>query len=101
EQGWEDQEFIEQRVNNFEDYRKSLDPFSLEWASEVTGISAEVMKTVAREVVEAERVCLLWAMGVTQHSRGTDSCTAFSNLLLLTGNYGKPGTGGYPLRGHN
>ena len=40
-------------------------------------------------------------MGVTQHTMGSDTSTAISNLLLVTGNYGKPGTGGYPLRGHN
>jgi formate dehydrogenase major subunit len=40
-------------------------------------------------------------MGVTQHHHGSDTSTSLSNLLLLTGNYGKPGTGGYPLRGHN
>src|SRR3954465_12558102 len=40
-------------------------------------------------------------MGVTQHVTGSDTSTAISNLLLLTGNYMRPGTGAYPLRGHN
>jgi formate dehydrogenase major subunit len=40
-------------------------------------------------------------MGVTQHSMGSDASTAISNLLLLTGNYMRTGTGAYPLRGHN
>jgi formate dehydrogenase major subunit len=52
-------------------------------------------------IAEAERVCILWAMGITQHSQGSDSSTAISNLLLTTGNYMRPGTGAYPLRGHN
>ena len=46
-------------------------------------------------------VCILWAMGVTQHVMGSDTSTAISNLLLATGNYMRPGTGAYPLRGHN
>ena len=46
-------------------------------------------------------MCVLWAMGVTQHSMGSDTSTAISNLLLVTGNYMRPGTGAYPLRGHN
>jgi formate dehydrogenase major subunit len=50
---------------------------------------------------EAGSVCALWAMGVTQHIGGSDTSTAISNLLLVTGNYGKPGAGSYPLRGHN
>ena len=40
-------------------------------------------------------------MGVTQHTQGSDISTAISNLLLITGNYMRPGTGAYPLRGHN
>ena len=52
-------------------------------------------------IAEADSVCILWAMGVTQHSQGSDTSTAISNLLLVTGNYMRPGTGAYPLRGHN
>src|SRR3954463_61416 len=40
-------------------------------------------------------------MGITQHTMGSDGSTAISNLLLVTGNYMRPGTGAYPLRGHN
>ena len=52
-------------------------------------------------IAEAKNVCILWAMGVTQHSMGSDTSTAISNLLLVTGNYKRTGTGAYPLRGHN
>ncbi len=52
-------------------------------------------------IAEADSVCILWAMGVTQHVMGSDTSTAISNLLLATGNYMRPGTGAYPLRGHN
>ena len=52
-------------------------------------------------IAEADGVCVLWAMGVTQHSMGSDTSTAISNLLLATGNYMRPGAGAYPLRGHN
>ena len=48
-------------------------------------------------IAEAKSVCILWAMGVTQHSNGSDTSTAISNLLLVTGNYMRPGTGAYPL----
>ena len=99
--GWHDEEFIQARVNNFENYAKSLRPFTLEFAEERTGIPAATLRNVARKVATAKTVCILWAMGVTQHMHGSDTSTALSNLLLLTGNYGKPGTGGYPLRGHN
>jgi len=101
EQGWEDRDFIAKRVKDYESYRDSLKLYTLDYASETTGLSVETLKEVAREIAHAESVCGLWAMGVTQHSGGTDTCTAITNLLLLTGNFGRPGTGAYPLRGHN
>ncbi|HKB68684.1 MAG TPA: formate dehydrogenase subunit alpha [Pyrinomonadaceae bacterium] len=94
-------DFIDKWVNGFDDYRKSLEPFTLEFAAERSGLPIETLKKVAHMIAEAERVCILWAMGVTQHSQGSDTSTAISNLLLATGNYMRPGTGAYPLRGHN
>ena len=88
-------------MNGFDEYRKSLEPFTLEFASERCGLPVDTLKKVAHMIAEAERVCILWAMGVTQHSQGSDTSTAISNLLLITGNYMRPGTGAYPLRGHN
>jgi formate dehydrogenase major subunit len=93
--------FIDQWVNGFDDYKKSLEPFTLEAAAEASGLSIETLKKVAHAIVEAASVCILWAMGITQHTMGADSSTAISNLLLITGNYMRPGTGAYPLRGHN
>jgi len=94
-------EFLQRWVNGLEAYRKSLEPFTLEVASRVCGLSVETLKQVAHMIAAADRVCILWAMGVTQHVNGSDTSTAISNLLLLTGNYMRPGTGAYPLRGHN
>lgn len=101
DRGWEDRDFIERRVNDFEAYRESLEPYTLAYAEGMTGIPAEKLEHFAEKVAKAEKVCGLWAMGITQHQNGSDTSTAISNLLLLTGNYGRPGTGGYPLRGHN
>jgi formate dehydrogenase major subunit len=70
-------------------------------ASRVSGLPVETLERVAHDIAEAKRMCVLWAMGVTQHTQGSDTSTAISNLLLVTGNYMRPGTGAYPLRGHN
>src|SRR6266436_6224539 len=94
-------DFVHRWVNGFEEYRSSLEPFTLEMASERAGLPIDTLKQVAHMIAEAERVCILWAMGVTQHSQGSDTSTAISNLLLISGNYMRPGTGAYPLRGHN
>jgi formate dehydrogenase major subunit len=93
--------FIDQWVHGIDAYRQSLAPFTMEAAAQVCGLSIETLEAVAHAVADAKRMCILWAMGVTQHHQGSDTSTAISNLLLLTGNYMRPGTGGYPLRGHN
>jgi formate dehydrogenase major subunit len=101
DQGWHKQAFIDKWVNHFAEYKKSLAPYTLEFAAKRTGIAAETLKQIAREINQADGVCILWAMGVTQHCGGSDTSTSISNLLLLTGNYMRPGAGSYPMRGHN
>ncbi|SFD93292.1 formate dehydrogenase major subunit [Bacillus sp. OV194] len=99
--GWADNDFIQNRVNGLENYVESLAPFTLDYAEKLTGMPKEQIIKIAEMIHEANSVCVLWAMGVTQHSAGSDTSTAISNLMLITGNYGKPGAGTYPLRGHN
>ena len=96
-----DMKFVDQWVNRFDEYAESLKPFTLEYVEQVTGIPQSTIITLANEIAAAPSVCMLWAMGVTQHCGGADTSTCISNLLLLTGNYKRPGTGAYPLRGHN
>lgn len=95
------QKFLDEWVTGLEEFRKSLEPFTMEAAAEITGLSVETLTNVAKMIAQAKRMCILWAMGITQHSQGSDGSTAISNLLLITGNYMRPGTGAYPLRGHN
>ena len=96
------EKFINQWVNKFEEFKASLAPYTLENAEKITGISIDVLKQIADEIVAAKNgVCILWAMGVTQHCGGSDTSTAACNLLLTSGNFKKPGSGAFPLRGHN
>jgi formate dehydrogenase major subunit len=97
----ENSDFVERWVNGFPEYRESLAPFTMDFAERVTGIPVATLVRVAHEITQADGVCILWAMGVTQHCGGSDTSTAISNLLLITGNYMRPGAGAYPLRGHN
>jgi formate dehydrogenase major subunit len=99
--GRHNQPFIDRWVNKWDEFRKSLEPCTLEYAEKITGIPVPTLMQVADEIAAAERVCFLWAMGVTQHCGGSDTATAICNLLLATGNFKRPGTGAYPLRGHN
>ncbi|MBV9873700.1 MAG: formate dehydrogenase subunit alpha [Verrucomicrobia bacterium] len=99
--GLEKKEFLARWVNDLDAYKKSLAPFTMEFAAETCGLTIDLLTRVAHMIVEADGVCILWAMGITQHSMGSDASTAISNLLLVTGNYMRTGTGAYPLRGHN
>ncbi len=100
DQGWEDRTFIRDRTVNFEKFRDALERYTLDFAVTVTGLSREEIVRMAEMFHEARSACILWAMGVTQHQNGSDTSTAICNLLLVTGNFGRPATGGYPLRGH-
>lgn len=99
--GLEDKTFLAERVNGLDEFRASIEAYTLERAERETGLNAATLEALARRIAGEERVCILWAMGVTQQCGGTDTSAAISNLLLITGNYGRLGTGAYPLRGHN
>lgn len=101
DQGWADEKFLQEKVNGLEEFVSNLEKYTLEFAEETTGISRDNLIKMAEMIHEAESVSALWAMGVTQHLGGSDTSTAISNLLLVTGNYAKPAAGAYPLRGHN
>lgn len=101
DQGMEDREFLREKVNGFDEYVQSLSTYTLEYAEEMSGISKAELIRLAEMIHQADSTCILWAMGVTQHMGGTETSTAICNLLLITGNFGRPNTGAYPLRGHN
>jgi len=94
-------EFLEKWVNGVDEYRRTLEPFTMEYAAKTCEVPVEILERVAQEIAAAESMCVLWAMGITQHTRASDESTSVSNLLLVTGNYMRPGCGAYPLRGHN
>ncbi len=100
-EGLYNKQFIEERTEGFEDYARSLDPFTPEWAQEVSGVPAEDIRRAARLYATAQAGAIYWGMGITQHSHGTDNAIALSNLALITGHIGRPGTGLNPLRGQN
>ena len=101
DQHWEATDFLAKQVNGFEDYHAFLEPYTLDYAVEKTGIDKETLIATATMIHEAKSVCVCWAMGVTQHVGGSETSTAICDLLLITGNVGRYGTGAYPLRGHN
>lgn len=100
-EGLADKEFIANRTEGYEEMANVVAAYTPEYVSGITGVPAEDIKKAARIYAEAEAGSICYAMGLTQHSTGTDNVKSCCNLALLTGNLGKPGTGVNPLRGQN
>jgi formate dehydrogenase alpha subunit len=101
DQGLQDASFIQERCENFEAFRASLEGFGLDFVESITGVPGELVVQAARIFATSKPASILYAMGITQHSHGTDNVLATANLAMLTGNVGKPSSGVNPLRGHN
>ena len=93
--------FIEARTEGFEDYIESLEHCSPEWAEQISGVPADDIRRAARMYATAERAAFYWGMGISQSTHGTDNALSLTNLALMCGHAGKPGTGLNPLRGQN
>ena len=96
-----DKEFIAERCENFAEFLESLEPFTPEFVEETTGVPWEQIAEAARVYATNRPSQLYYAMGITQHSHGTDNVLAVANLAMLTGNVGREFTGVNPLRGQN
>nr|WP_276239384.1 formate dehydrogenase subunit alpha [Halobaculum sp. DT55] len=96
-----DEAFIEERTRNFEEVREKVEPFTPEEVERLAGVPPEELERAAETIATADSVVFGWAMGMTQHSHGTQNVLALADLALVTGNVGKPGAGVSPFRGHN
>jgi formate dehydrogenase alpha subunit len=96
-----DQAFLDSRVEGLEEYLPSLETYTPEYAEEVCGVPADLIRQAARLYGKANAAAIYWGMGISQSSHGTDNAISLANLALLTGNIGRPGTGLNPLRGQN
>jgi formate dehydrogenase alpha subunit len=101
DEGLHDPEFIEARCENFEAFRASLSEYDEASVEEKTGVPFALIAEAARMYAENSPAAILYAMGITQHTHGTDNVLATSNLAMLTGNVGLPSGGVNPLRGQS
>ena len=95
------QAFIEARTEGFSEYIESLEGCTPEWAEAVSGVPAESIRQAARLYAGAGAAAVYWGMGISQSTHGSDNTLAITNLALLCGQIGRPGTGLNPLRGQN
>ena len=96
-----DTDFIAQRTEDFELLRKAVEPYTPEMAEKITGVPTHDIIRAARIYAQAPAASIVYSMGITQHTTGTDNVLSLANLAMLTGNLGKPGAGVNPLRGQN
>jgi formate dehydrogenase major subunit len=99
--GWEDKEFIAQRVYGFDQVRKEIEKWTPEEVERVSGVPGEQLRRVAKMFATEKPATLIWCMGQTQHTVGTANVRTSCIALLLTGNVGKAGTGANIFRGHD
>lgn len=100
-EGMIDRGYISERTRGYEKFEGSIREFTPEKAAEITGVPAEEIIRAARAYASSPASMILYSMGITQHTTGTENVQAVSNLALITGHLGRPGTGVMPLRGQN
>jgi formate dehydrogenase major subunit len=99
--GLENRGFIAHATSGFDDYRATVEPYTLEFAANTTGVSAELIRELAHAYARADRAQLCWTLGITEHHNAVDNVRALINLALLCGHVGRYGSGLNPLRGQN
>ncbi len=100
-EGLEDVDFIGERTEGFDAIRGSIMKNTPGFAEKITGVPASDIRRAAELYARAESASIIYSMGITQHTTGTDNVLALANLAMMTGNVGKEAAGVNPLRGQN
>jgi formate dehydrogenase alpha subunit len=100
-EGLLDEEFIKTRTEDFEAFKKTVSAYDPEKVEKISGIPAEQLRLAARLYARAKNGSIVYSMGITQHTTGTDNVMSMANLAMLTGNLGREAVGVNPLRGQN
>ena len=101
QKGLVDREFVESRTEGFDELAAMVADYTPERVAEICGIDACDLEAAAEMYATAERAPIVYCLGVVEHSTGTESVMALSNLALAAGKLGRPGCGINPLRGQN
>lgn len=100
-EGLYDRDFVERMTDNFEEFKNVVKEYTPDRVEAITGVPRDLIIEASRMYAKAKPAAILYCMGITQHSKGTDNVKALSNLALLCGNIGKEGGGVNPLAGQN
>ncbi len=94
-----DERYVAQHTTGFEELRTSLEPYTLEYASELTGLPPEQIRRVAMLYAKAKAAFIGWTMGVNHSTKGTETVNAINNLALITRNIGRTGASPFSITG--
>jgi formate dehydrogenase alpha subunit len=101
EENLHNKKFIQERTEGFKQLAETVKKYTPEMAEKITGVPQDEIIKAARLFASVDKAAVLYGMGITQHTTGTDNVKTLANLLMLTGNIGREGTGLSPLRGQN
>ncbi|KFF61005.1 hypothetical protein JF66_00580 [Cryobacterium sp. MLB-32] len=96
-----DHAFIAENTDGIDAYRAARKTIDWDETEAATGLTREHIATVAQMMVESKATIICWALGLTQQPHSVNTLKEIINLLLLQGNFGKPGAGACPVRGHS
>jgi formate dehydrogenase alpha subunit len=101
EEGLVAEGYVNERTENIEGLKEAVKSYTPEYVEEITGVPRDDIRKAARLYAGAHRGSIYYAMGITQHTTGTDNVKSLANLAMLCGNVGIEGGGVNPLRGKN
>ena len=96
-----DKEFIAKRTEGFSELWDAVKDYTPESVEDVTGVKAELIKQAAKLYATSKRACIMYSLGMTEHTVGTDNIIAMANLAMVCGHVGREFSGLYPMRGQN
>ncbi len=100
-EGLYNREFVEKFTENFDELIKVIEKYTPERVSEITNVPEEKIVYAARAYAKAKAASIVFSMGITQHTTGTDNVLSLANLAMIAGQIGKHASGVNPLRGQN
>ncbi len=100
-EGLEDKKFIRERTESYEKLKELVKDYVPSYVSKITGVPQDAIIDIAKTYATIRKAMIVYAMGITQHTTGTDNVKSCANLAMLTGHVGFECTGVNPLRGQN
>lgn len=98
-QNLHDKQFIEERAEGFNELREEVKDYTPDSVRDITGVEPALIKEAAEIFAKSEKACIMYSLGMTEHTVGTDNVISIANLAMLCGHVGKKFSGVYPMRG--